>query len=102
MEIKKIHSEEYVTKMARILKVIAHPIRLQVLAALIEKDTLSVTEISSRIKLDVEQSLLSHHLIKMRENGVLSCKKDGMYVYYSVVDKKLFNIIACMESCDII
>ncbi len=102
MKSNKIDSEAYVTRIARILKVIAHPIRLQVLAALMEKDPLSVSEISKMIKLDVEQSLLSHHLIKMRENGVLTCKKDGIYVYYSVVDKKLLNVLDCMESCDIV
>ncbi len=101
MKDSKISSEEFVTKIATVLRVIAHPVRLQVLAALREKDPLNVTEISELISLNVERSLLSHHLIKMRDNGVLRCKKKGMYVYYSIVDRKLFNILACMESCDI-
>ena len=102
MKESRINSEEFVTKIAQVLRVVAHPVRLQILAALREQDPLNVTEISEYISLDVERSLLSHHLIKMRDNGVLQCKKEGMFVYYSIVDKKLFNILACMEACDFI
>lgn len=102
MKASKIQSEKVVTKIAQVLRIIAHPVRLQVLAALRDKDPLNVTELSEMISLNVQQSLLSHHLIKMRQNGVLSSKKEGMYVYYSVVDRKLFNILDCMERCDIV
>lgn len=99
---QKIDSPEYVTKVARILKVIAHPVRLQVLAALRKTNPLNVSELSDMVTLDVEQSLLSHHLIKMRDNGVLQCRKEGMFVYYSIVDTKIFNILDCMETCDLV
>ncbi len=102
MKTNRIQSERFVTRIAEILKVIGHPVRLQVLAALRNHGALNVSEISDLISLDVEQSLLSHHLIKMRTSGILSCKKKGMYVYYSIVDKKLFKILDCMESCDIV
>ena len=102
MKESKIKSEEFVSRIAQILKVIAHPVRLQILAALKEKNPLNVTELAEMITLDVERSLLSHHLIKMRDNGVLRSRKEGMFVYYSIVDKKLFNILDCMETCDII
>ena len=98
----RIDSEECVTRIAKVLKVIAHPVRLQLLAALRQHDPLNCTELSKRITIDVEQSLLSHHLTKMRDNGVLQSKKDGMYVYYSIVDMKLFSVLDCMETCDII
>ncbi|MBT8220077.1 MAG: metalloregulator ArsR/SmtB family transcription factor [Bacteroidia bacterium] len=102
MKSSKINSEPYVTKIAQVLRVIAHPVRLQVLAVLREQDELNVSQLSDAISLDVQQSLLSHHLVKMRENGILRCTKKGMYVYYEVVDKKLYNILDCMENCDII
>lgn len=98
----RIDSEEFVTKIAKILKVIAHPVRLQVLAALRQSQQLNVSQLSDMVALEVEQSLLSHHLIKMRDNGVLQCRKEGMYVYYSIVDPKIFNILDCMESCDLV
>lgn len=104
MKIKesRIDSPEFVTKVAQILKVIAHPVRLQVLAALRKSNPLNVSELSDMVTLEVEQSLLSHHLIKMRDNGILQCRKDGMYVYYSIVDNKIFNILDCMETCDLV
>lgn len=98
----RISSEAYVTKIAKVLRVIAHPVRLQVLAALRKQCPLNVSELSDMVHLDVEQSLLSHHLIKMRDNGVLQSQKRGMYVYYSIVDKKIFKILDCMENCDLV
>ena len=98
----KIHSESFVFKIAKLLKVIAHPVRLQILAALKENDRLNVSEISELVRLDVEQSLLSHHLIKLRDNGVLRSSKEGLFVYYSVVDKKILNILNCMEQCELV
>lgn len=98
----KINSEEFVTKIAKILKVIAHPVRLQILAALRHKSPINVSEIMELIAIEVEQSLLSHHLIKMRDNGVLQCRKQGMYVYYDIVDTKIYNILDCMENCDLV
>lgn len=99
---KKINSESYVIKVARVLKVIAHPVRLQILDALRKSETLNVSELMNAIAIDVEQSSLSHHLVKMRENGVLKSKKKGMYVYYNVTDEKVFNILDCMEKCEFI
>lgn len=100
--LKKIHSEKHVVKIARVLKVISHPVRLQILAALREKDPLNVSELMDEVYIDVQQSMLSHHLIKMKENGVLTCSKTGTYVYYSIADPKLYNILDCMERCDFV
>ena len=98
----RIDSEDFVTKVAVLLKVIAHPIRLQILAALRKRNPLNVSELSEMISIDVGQSLMSHHLIKMRDNGVLQCRKEGMYVFYSIVDTKVFNILDCLENWDLV
>ena len=81
------------TKTASLLKVIAHPVRLQILEALGDKGSLTVSSIKDAIQTDVEQSMLSHHLIKMKDNGVLSSVKKGKFNHYSLVDKSLVSVL---------
>lgn len=90
-----------ISQIAEIMKAIAHPVRLQVLEALELKEPLSVTEIQQSIELEVEQSLLSHHLIKLKDKGVLKCEKQGMHMYYSLVDRHILSIFDCMENCEL-
>lgn len=92
---------EQINRVAEILKTIGHSVRLQILEALEEKEPLTVTEIQSRIESDTEQSLLSHHLIKMKDRGILKCEKQGMNVLYSLEDRNILKIFFCMESCSL-
>ncbi len=92
---------EEITRVAEILKTIGHPVRLQILEALEEKEPLTVTEIQEKIESDTEQSLLSHHLIKMKDRGILKCEKHGMNVLYRLEDRKILKIFECMESCSL-
>ena len=96
----RIKSEE-INRVAEILKTIGHPVRLQILEALEDKEPLSVSEIQERIESDTEQSLLSHHLIKMKDRGILKCEKHGMNVMYRLEDRKILKIFKCMESCSL-
>lgn len=43
--------------------------------------------------LDLEQSLISHHLQKLKDCGLVSCRQDGKNVYYKVSNKKINYII---------
>lgn len=94
-------SAEEINRVAEILKTIGHPVRLQILEALEDKEPLSVTEIKERIESETEQSLLSHHLIKMKDRGILKCEKQGMNVMYRLEDRKILKIFECMESCSL-
>lgn len=88
--------------MSEILKAVGHPIRLEILELLEVNESLSVTKIQSGLRVQVEQSMLSHHLIKMKDKGVLKCEKRGMNMYYSLVDKKILRIFDCLENCSFI
>ena len=63
------------------LKALADPTRLAVMEALMETPR-RVGELSRL--LDVEQSLLSHHLRVLRDMGLLLAERDGKAVLYSV------------------
>ncbi|MCB0587699.1 MAG: helix-turn-helix transcriptional regulator [Phaeodactylibacter sp.] len=84
--------------MAEILKAISHPVRLEVLELLEEKQPQSVGEILEQI--DVEPSLLSHHLTKMKDKGVLDSFRDGRNIYYQLAFEEVTKIFDCMENCD--
>ena len=43
---------------------------------------------------------MSHHLTKMKDNGVLTSQKQGKQVFYSIANRNLMNIFNCLENGD--
>ena len=98
-EKKTINSElaEKLDRIAFILKIIAHPTRLGIVHLLEQHPFLTVTEICHM--LDSEQSLTSHHLQNMRFKGLLSVKREGRKMLYSLKERDVSLIIECLENC---
>lgn len=92
-------SFEKLNRVATILKAISHPVRLEILEILEEEAGLSVNTIKERLKADVEQSMLSHHLIKMKDKGILTSVKTGKHIHYSIHELEVLGIFDCMEKC---
>ena len=88
---------EMLERIAFILKTIAHPLRLGIVHLLEKHEQLSVSEICEM--LESEQSLTSHHLKTMRLKGILSSKRDGKSMLYSLKEKDVSLIITCLEDC---
>ena len=101
-ETKQSSNEEAVEKInqiAYILKGIGHTVRLQIIQLLESGKPLSVGDIQAA--LDIEQTVLSHHLSKMRDMGLLVAERDGKRIYYKLKDEQISQIITCMKKCDI-
>ncbi len=94
----KIDAEK-MAKIARVLKVISHPVRLEVLELLLAKGEMSVGTIKDTLNL--EQSLLSHHLTKMKERGVVASNRQGKQIFYHVALEEIATIFNCMRHCNI-
>ena len=62
------------------LRVLAHETRMEVVGALLERGPLHVWEINE--ELDVEPTLLSHHLRVLREAGLIEAERDGKALLY--------------------
>jgi len=62
------------------LRLLANPTRMEVVETLLERGPLHVWEINER--LDVEPTLLSHHLRLLREAGFVLAERDGKAVLY--------------------
>ncbi|MFD1469757.1 ArsR/SmtB family transcription factor [Hymenobacter caeli] len=88
---------EKMEKVAFILKTTAHPTRIAIVQLLAAQESLSVTDISERLK--VEQSLLSHHLSGMKLKGILSSHRDGKNIFYSLKMREVIDVIQCLAAC---
>jgi DNA-binding transcriptional ArsR family regulator len=86
MELNDLNYE--LERSAEILRVLAHPVRLQIVVhQLLGKNALNVTELQKILKLP--QSTVSQHLHKMRNHKVLSHERKGTEVFYRVDDKQV-------------
>ena len=99
---KRQFSVDKLQKVAKILKTIAHPVKLEILEVLEAEEPLDVTTICERIGAACEISMMSHHLSKMKDNGILVSDKVGKQVFYRIADRHILNIFDCMERCELI
>lgn len=84
-------------RLADILKVISHPVRLRIIEFLEGREPICVGDL--RDHLNIEQTLLSHHIIKMKDKGILKSYRDGRNIYYSLSFTQITKIFDCMEQC---
>lgn len=86
---------------ADLLKCIAHPVKLDILGLLHARDSLSVSEIKTLLGCDCEQSMLSHHLIKMKDKGILTSVKQGKNIYYSIELPAVSNLLPALKELEL-
>jgi DNA-binding transcriptional ArsR family regulator len=91
-------NKEKLEKAAFILKTVAHPTRLAIVDLLRLNTRLTVNDIGDTLQ--IEQSLLSHHLITMKLKGILRSEKEGQNVFYSLKEMDVPKLIECIEHCD--
>ncbi len=96
------YSPESLEKIAKILKTIAHPVKLQVLQILRENEPMDVGSLCESLGINCELSMMSHHLTKMKDNGILSSEKIGKQVFYSIKEKSLLCLFSCMQGSNLI
>ena len=88
---------ENLEKAAGMLKAIAHPVRISIIGCLEEGQVLYVTEIYRQ--LGIEQAAASHHLGILRDKGVLTSKREGKNIYYSLKHNTLKVLLSCVRGC---
>ncbi|MBS3752829.1 MAG: winged helix-turn-helix transcriptional regulator [Anaerolineales bacterium] len=75
--------------MAKLLRVVSEEKRLRILNLLVEKE-MCVCEIMTA--LDASQSLVSHHLAVLRDVGLVRCRRDAQWIYYSIDSEGLAEL----------
>lgn len=86
-----VENEKRLDRTAHVLKAIAHPLRIQIIQLLNENSELNVSAIYQCLNL--EQSLISHHLITMRDKGILDIRRKGKHIYYYLIDAAVADVI---------
>jgi ArsR family transcriptional regulator len=75
---------------AEFFKALSHPVRIRILDAL-RAGEVGVNELSGRLQ--VEQSTLSQQLAVMRKGNIVTGRKEGQNVFYSVSDPAIFRLL---------
>lgn len=83
-----------IIKKADILKAIAHPVRLCIARGLLESGERKVTDMQQC--LDVPQSTISQHLTRLKAAGVVEGKRNGVEIYYYLVDEDVKKVIKAL------
>ena len=79
---------------AQLLKVLANEKRLMILCLLSEQER-SVSELNELVELS--QSALSQHLAVLREEGLVTTRREAQTIYYSSNSEPVMKILATLE-----
>jgi DNA-binding transcriptional ArsR family regulator len=79
---------------AEVFRVLAHPTRIHIVECLREGE-LSVSAILERI--GIEPANLSQHLGVLRSKGLVTTRKEGNQVFYSLRDPLLIEVLDSMR-----
>lgn len=77
-------SEETVEMVAAMLKVLSDPTRIRLIEVLNERGSATVSALTSR--LSVSQPTVSKQLAVLHQTGIVSRRRQGMWVHYELVD----------------
>ena len=89
-------TSEDLARMAKVLKLLAHPYRLKIVDVLETEDAVPVHALMER--LDLPQALVSGHLRIMLRAGLFARQRRGMECWYSVGDRRSLTILNCMRA----
>ncbi len=97
-----IFSPNELEQIAKVLKTIAHPVKLQILQILRDEESMDVGSLCDRLGINCEISMMSHHLAKMKDNDILKSEKIGKQVFYSIKEKSILSLFSCMRGSGLI
>ncbi|NLI00891.1 MAG: helix-turn-helix transcriptional regulator [Chthonomonadales bacterium] len=92
----KLIDMEVLERVAPVIRVAAHPLRLRIL------DYLAVSN-EPKIVSDITEccgaapSFVSQQLRILKDQGILRCQRRGTNVYYTIADRSLLHLLACIR-----
>jgi len=86
--------DEQIEKIAGLLKTMAHPIRLKILCMLQEGER-TVGELQKEVK--TTNANVSQHLNILRNQGIISFRKDANFIRNRIEDDNILKLIATMR-----
>lgn len=80
---------------AAMLKSLAHPSRLLVLCALVDREH-TAGELEQLVGLS--QSAVSQHLAKLRKEGIVTTRREAQKIFYALSDENVKRILETMHA----
>jgi ArsR family transcriptional regulator len=88
--------EARASEVASVMRALANERRLMILCKLVERREASVGALAEAVGLS--QSAMSQHLAKMREEGVLTFRRDSQTLWYRIADRRVEELFAALHS----
>ena len=86
---------EHVESIAGLLKTMSHPIRLKILC-LLQDQEMTVGDLRSEVK--TTNANVSQHLSILRNQGIISFRKDANFIYNRINDPRILQLIQTMRT----
>jgi DNA-binding transcriptional ArsR family regulator len=87
--------EKAATEVAGILRALANERRLMILCKLVERGEDNVNSLAETVGLS--QSALSQHLAKMREEGLVTYRRESQTLWYRIADPRIEDLFATLH-----
>lgn len=87
------HSDEVFEKVAEVFRVMSAPMRLRIISALCNGEK-NVGELLAEIH--TTQPNMSQHLNTLYQSGVLGKRREGVQIYYRIVNDKVVSLCRAM------
>ncbi len=85
---------EHSADAAALLRALGNEQRLAILCGLLD-GPLSVSQINERV--DLSQSALSQHLARLREDGLVTFRRESQTLHYRVCDDRAARLLAVLK-----
>ncbi|MDO4432532.1 MAG: metalloregulator ArsR/SmtB family transcription factor [Aerococcaceae bacterium] len=90
-KVQELIQLENIEKQAHFFKILGDVNRVKIMHVLMHYDRLSVNDIAQLI--DATIATTSHHLITLKNGGLITSDKDGKYVLYFLENQLICNLI---------
>jgi DNA-binding transcriptional ArsR family regulator len=78
-----------------LLRALGNERRLMILCKLVEWGEANVTSLAEAV--DLSQSALSQHLAKMRDEGIVTFRRDSQMLWYRIADSRIEQLFATLH-----
>ena len=87
--------QESADQAAALLQAVGNPKRLVILCLLIQQGEMSVGALNEMVALS--PSALSQHLARMRQEGLVSYRREAQTLYYRIEDPNVATLIGALK-----
>jgi ArsR family transcriptional regulator len=95
---KLVHDATRAAHVAEVLKALAHPLRLRIVALLCEGET-HVNDLAER--LEVKQAIVSQQLRILRMRRLVDVARRNGFAVYRLAEPQLPELLRCMDGCSL-